>query len=221
MFFPVQKICPNWYVSAYIFLKNYLLCLFSLWSFFSLLFFFPSLFLIFLGLVTLKPGPALASTTWIRQANSVSKSIFSSLHDPKKNYMTRLTWFQFFLEPWGSFFHLFTSNTQALQMSPTRSSDNLNISMEQMYTKLKTKQTPYSHAHEQQCTHDCNTNELLPKTQPERLLISTAVCEAWTGGLGFADTTAVVTPVDLWLVKAKHTLSLGQCVASRKEPWKK
>lgn len=48
------KICQTWCLP----------CLFNLWSFLSLLFFFPSLFLIFLGFVTLKPGPALASTTW-------------------------------------------------------------------------------------------------------------------------------------------------------------
>lgn len=49
----------------------------------------------------------------------------------------------------------------------------------------------------------------LPKTEPERLFIATAVREAWTGGLGLADATAVVTPVDLWLVKAKHGHFLG------------
>lgn len=42
-----------------------------------------------------------------------------------------------------------------------------------------------------------NKCELLPKTQPECLLISTAVCESRTGGLGLADATAFVTPIDL------------------------
>lgn len=42
-----------------------------MWSFFSLLFLFPSLFLIFFGFVTLKPGPALASTTWWANRASV------------------------------------------------------------------------------------------------------------------------------------------------------
>lgn len=51
--------------------------------------------------------------------------------------------------------------------------------------------------------------KLLPEAEPERLFISTAVCEAWTGGLGLADATAIVTPVDLWLVKAKHILFVG------------
>lgn len=58
--------------------------------------------------------------------------------------------------------------------------------------------------------HNMNEWELLPKTESERLLISAAVCEAWTGGLGLADATAVVTPVDLWLVKAKHSLVVGR-----------
>lgn len=49
----------------------------------------------------------------------------------------------------------------------------------------------------------------LPKAEPERLFIATAVRKAWTGGLGLADATAVVTPIDLWLVKAKHGHFLG------------
>lgn len=44
----------------------------------------------------------------------------------------------------------------------------------------------------------------LPKTEPEGFLIPTAVCETRTGGLGLTDATAVVTPVYLWLVEAKH-----------------
>lgn len=39
--------------------------------------------------------------------------------------LLQLTWFQFFLVPTGSFFHLFTSSTQALQMSPDRVSLSL------------------------------------------------------------------------------------------------
>lgn len=46
----------------------------------------------------------------------------------------------------------------------------------------------------------------LPETHPEGLLIAAAVCEAGAGGLGLADATAVVTPVDLRFVKAKHRL---------------
>lgn len=129
---------------------------------------------------------------------------------------TSLTWFQFFLEPLGSFFHLFTSNTQALQMSPTRSSDSLwNQSLtswciNSLYIhSIHTSRI--SHIKKKSYTPTKWMNErLLPKTQSERLFISTAVCEAWTGGLGLADATAVVTPVDLWLVKAKHSLSVGQ-----------
>lgn len=42
-----------------------------------------------------------------------------------------------------------------------------------------------------------NEWEVLPKTEPEGLLISTAVCEPGAGRLGLADATAIVTPVDL------------------------
>lgn len=52
--------------SFFFFNDTNILCLLNLWSFFSLLFFFPSLFLIFLGFVILKPGPALASTTYVK-----------------------------------------------------------------------------------------------------------------------------------------------------------
>lgn len=38
---------------------------------------------------------------------------------------SKLTWFQFFLVPTGSFFHRFTSSTQALQISPDRVSFSL------------------------------------------------------------------------------------------------
>lgn len=38
---------------------------------------------------------------------------------------SRLTWFQFFLVPTGSFFHRFTRSTQALQISPDRVSLSL------------------------------------------------------------------------------------------------
>lgn len=64
-----------------------LLCLLSLWSFLSLLFFFPSLFLIFLGFVTLKPGPALASTTWseVMQKNTVSSKKCNMARLKKRN----------------------------------------------------------------------------------------------------------------------------------------
>lgn len=108
------------------------------------------------------------------------------------------TWFQFFLEPWGNFFHLFTSNTQALQMSPTRSSDSLN----KQHTRLNTTDAD---------TQTYARFKRLPEAEPEGLLISAAVCEAWAGRLGLADAAAVVTPVNLWLVKAKHRPSVGRC----------
>ena len=69
------------------------------------------------------------------------------------------------------------------------------------------------------CTVWMNEWDFLPKTQSECLLISAAVCEAGAGGLGLADATAVVTPVDLWLVKAKHSLFVGQCYG--KKTWKR
>lgn len=50
----------------------------------------------------------------------------------------------------------------------------------------------------------------LPKTEPERLLVATAVRKAWTGRLGLTDATSFVTPVNLWLVKAEHRF-LGLC----------
>lgn len=53
--------------------------------------------------------------------------------------------------------------------------------------------------------------EFLPKTEPERLLIPTAVREARAGGLCLADATAVVTPVNLRLVEAKHRHFRCQC----------
>lgn len=72
--------------------QNYLLCLFNLWSFFNLLFFLPSLFLIFLGFVTLKPGPALASTTWVEQANQCQKVNFFFLKmDPFLKHSMQFT----------------------------------------------------------------------------------------------------------------------------------
>ena len=58
---------------------------------------------------------------------------------------------------------------------------------------------------------------VLPKTESKCLFISAAVCEPWTGGLGFADATAVVTPVDLWLVKAKHSLFVGRFYGKKSE----
>lgn len=51
----------------------------------------------------------------------------------------------------------------------------------------------------------------LPEAEPEGFFISAAVCEAGAGGLGLADATAVVTPVDFRLVKAKHSLSDDLC----------
>lgn len=138
---------------------------------------------------------------------------------------TSLTWFQFFLEPLGSFFHLFTSSTQALQISPTRSSDNL---WENEWMKSDCKSwswcihfifSSYTNTHARKTQYRrviwMNEWERLPKTEPERLLISTAVCEAWAGGLGLADATAVVTPVDLWLVEAKHSLLVGWCYGKK------
>lgn len=100
-------------------------CLFNLWSLFSLLFFFPSLFLIFLGFVTLNPGPALASTTCFRAGQMSIQAQNGDKTSSTCSNWTSLTWFQFFFEPLGNFFHLFTSSTQALHMSPTRSSDSL------------------------------------------------------------------------------------------------
>lgn len=65
-------------------------------------------------------------------------------------------------------------------------------------TQTNTCQSDDGHDRSVGCSDD------LPETHPEGLLIATAVCEARAGGLGLADATAVVTPVDLRFVKAKH-----------------
>lgn len=44
----------------------------------------------------------------------------------------------------------------------------------------------------------------LPEAESEVLLISAAVSEPRTGRLGFADTAAVVTAVNLGFVKSEH-----------------
>lgn len=61
----------------------------------------------------------------------------------------------------------------------------------------------------------------IPKAELERLLVTTAVREAWTGGLGLADATTVVAPVDLGLVEAKHGRFLALRYGERKTPKKK
>lgn len=105
------------------------LCRLNLCSFFSLPFFFPSIFFTFLGFVSLKPGPALASTTLqkieIEKKLNENQPSFLNMNRFASWMNLRRTWFQFFFDPCGNFFHRFTSSTQALQMSPTRSSDNL------------------------------------------------------------------------------------------------
>ena len=69
-------------------------CSLLIWLLFIL---FPDRVFTFFGFsVVFRLGPALASTTW----------------------------FQFFFDPAGNFFHLFTSRTQALQISPERVSCN-------------------------------------------------------------------------------------------------
>lgn len=60
-----------------------------------------------------------------RETKSFSKMFAMKRMIPVKNNSSPLTWFQFFFDPCGSFFQRFTRSTQALQMSPTRSSDRL------------------------------------------------------------------------------------------------
>lgn len=150
---------------------------------------------IFLGLeVIFRLGPPLASTTfgefktqWVCPCKSTL--IISVM-------WSKLTWFQFFLVPTGSFFHRFTRRTQALQISPDRVSLSLARQLQFVRNGLREKNIP-SRA---QRVHMW----LLPKTAPEVLLITLAVRETGAGGLGPADAAAVQAPVHFWLMKAKH-----------------
>lgn len=114
-----------------------------------------------------------------------------------------LTWFQFFLVPTGSFFHRFTSSTQALQISP----DRVSLNLQDSYTLWGENVScpigmlkPDTWFLLQPRAHVC----ILPETAPELLLISFAVRETRAGRLCTADTAAVQTSVHFRLVKAKH-----------------
>lgn len=104
------------------------LCLFS--SFCSLLIWLGrallEMLLIFLGLdVIFRLGPPLASTTFEEGISKLNEFAWSSHRSVPSVMWSKLTWFQFFLVPTGSFFHRFTRRTQALQISPDRVSLSL------------------------------------------------------------------------------------------------
>lgn len=63
-----------------------------------------------------KPGVSESQSAWYKAPQNFYKC------DAAQCF---LTWFQFFLDPAGSFFHLLTRRTQALQMSPQRTSPSL------------------------------------------------------------------------------------------------
>ena len=105
-----------------------------------------------------------------------------------------LTWFQFFFEPIGSFFHRFTSSTQALQISPVLLSLSLQRVRVHSLVKMTLELERYNHV----------TGCSLPEAAREVLLVAPAVSEARAGRLGAADAAAVQTPVHLRLVEAEH-----------------
>lgn len=124
----------------------------------------------------------------------------------------KLTWFQFFLVPTGSFFHRFTRSTQALQISPDRLSlsleDNFSLwwggkngkSLASIWRAQPKKPWQVWFA----CSPAHAQVYLLPKATPEVFLIALAVCETRAWRLCTADAAAVQTPVHFRLVKAKH-----------------
>lgn len=194
--------------------------LFLLSSFCSLLIWLGRAFLemdfIFLGLeVIFRLGPPLASTTCMEERRNqywMCLHIWSwwpSIWSIISVLRSKLTWFQFFLVPTGSFFHRFTSSTQALQISP----DRVSLSLQDNYSMWRNgkifqinKRNVIANTLRrislqtlrffQQC--------LLPKTAPEVFLVPLTVRETRAWRLCAADAAAVQTPVHFWLMKAKH-----------------
>lgn len=196
--------------------------LFLFSSFCSLLIWLGRAFLemdfIFFGLeVIFRLGPPLASTTYLkerikesvrwRDLTTLNYFLFKSdISITIPLLWTRLTWFQFFLVPTGSFFHRFTRSTQALQISP----DLVSFNLQNNYSSFCVEEKIF-HIHN---THyGCISHQtprvrlwlyLLPKTAPEVFLIPLAVRETRAWWLCTADAASVQTPIHFRLMKAKH-----------------